>query len=143
MAKKTTFQIDKITYLKIREIEFSYLAPDDFVVDENPETIHFSLDVVKMVDPEEGIVRLVFTLHVNTGLENKKEVKGTYITEHLFQINGFEDLIAKTNEDFEVDEALETALTSLAYSTMRGLFFKKFEGTLFSRFILPVTKLVN
>jgi hypothetical protein len=96
-----------------------------------------------MVDPEEGIVRLIFTLYVSTGLENKKEAKGTYITEHLFQINGFEDLITRNNEGFEVDEALETTLTSLAYSTTRGLFFKKFEGTLFSKFILPVTKLAN
>ena len=140
MAKKK-FDIGKVDYLDIRDIAFTYSTPDEMGIPEkeaNPT--QYDLEIVKMFNMEQEILRLVFTIRLQTGLGGAKEIKGLYTTEHLFQVSGLSGLVSKNGEQFEVNEDMDDTLTGLVYSSVRGLLHQKFNGTWFSDFILPIVK---
>ena len=141
MAKKIASKTGKLQYVQIREIAFTYLIPDDIEFpEENEDTIQFDMEIVKMLSQEEEMIRLIFTINLKVEVKDKKEAKSTYSTEHLFKVGNFSELVKRTDDHFEVNEALDKTITGLAYSTIRGLFLQRFKGTWFSDFILPITK---
>jgi hypothetical protein len=140
MAKKK-FDIGKLDYLNIRDIAFTYSMPDEPSLPEkegNPTG--YSMEIVKMFNMDQEIIRLVFTIQLETMLETAKEIKGVYTTEHLFQVKGLSEWVTKAEEKFVVDPDLNEMLTIQAYSTARGMIHQKFNGTWFSDFVLPVAK---
>jgi hypothetical protein len=140
MAKKK-FDIGKLGYLYMRDIAFTYSMPDEPGVPEKKGTrTGYSMEIVKMFNMEEEVVRLVFTIQLETMLENAKEIKGIYSTEHLFQVKALSEWLTRVEEKFVVDPELNEALTMQVYSTVRGMIHQKFNGTWFSDFVLPVVK---
>jgi hypothetical protein len=140
MAKKK-FDIGKVDYLDIRDLTFTYSMPEESGIPEKQEnSTQYTLEIVKMFSLEQEIIRLVFSIHLQTMLPDAKEIKGLYTTEHLFHVNDLSGWINKTEDHFEVNNDVEDTLTGLAYSTVRGLLHQKFNGTWFADFILPVTK---
>jgi len=140
MAKKK-FDIGKLGYLYIRDIAFTYSMPDEPNIPEKEgNRTGYSMEIVKMFNMEEGVVRLVFTIQLETMLENAKEIKGIYSTEHLFLVKGLSGWVTRAEEKFVVDPELNEALTMQVYSTVRGMIHQKFNGTWFSDFVLPVVK---
>jgi hypothetical protein len=140
MAKKK-FDIGKLDYLYIRDIAFTYSMPDEPDIPEkegNPTG--YSMEIVKMFNMEQEVIRLVFTIEMETKLESAKEIRAVYTTEHLFQVKGLSEWVTKAEEKFVVDPELNEALTIQAYSTARGMIHQKFNGTWFSDFVLPVAK---
>ena len=93
-----------------------------------------------MFNMEQEIIRLVFTIELETMLENAKEIKGIYTIEHLFQVKGLSEWVTRADKQFVVDHELSEALTLQVYSTARGMIHQKFNGTWFSDFVLPVAK---
>jgi hypothetical protein len=141
MAKKTPFDVSKVHYSHIRDLAFNYLIPEDAPLPQNNgESIHFNLEIVKTIGLEEKVIRLIFTIELKAYEKGKKEASATYVTEHLFKVENMDALISKSKDDLEVDAALNNTLTGLAYSTVRGLLRQKFTGTLFSNFILPIIR---
>jgi hypothetical protein len=140
MAKKK-FDIGKLGYLYMRDIAFTYSMPDEPGVPEKEgKPTAYSMEIVKMFNMEQEVVRLVFTIQLETMFENAKEIKGIYTTEHLFKVTGLSEWVARAEEKFVVDHDLNEALTIQAYSTARGMIHQKFNGTWFSDFVLPVAK---
>jgi hypothetical protein len=140
MAKKK-FDIGKLDYLNIRDIAFTYSMPDEPSLPEkegNPTS--YGMEIVKMFNMDQEIIRLVFTIQLETMLETAKGIKGVYTTEHLFQVKGLSEWVTKAEEKFVVDPDLNEMLTIQAYSTARGMIHQKFNGTWFSDFVLPVAK---
>lgn len=140
MAKKK-FDIGKVDYLTIRDIAFTYSMPDETGIPEkqgNP--VQYDLEIVKAFNLEQEVLRLVFTIRLQTAIGGVKEIKGLYITEHLFQVSGLSGLVNKNGEEFEVNEDMDDTLTGLVYSTVRGSLHQKFNGTWFADFILPIVR---
>jgi hypothetical protein len=140
MAKKK-FDIGKLDYLNIRDIAFTYSMPDEPSLPEkegNPTS--YGMEIVKMFNMDQEIIRLVFTIQLETMLEAAKGIKGVYTTEHLFQVKGLSEWVTKAEEKFVVDPDLNEMLTIQAYSTARGMIHQKFNGTWFADFVLPVAK---
>lgn len=141
MAKKNQFDVSKTHYVHIRDLAFNYSVEKDMPLSrERGESIHFNVEIVKTIGPDEKIIRLVFTLELKTYGPDRKEASAVYVTEHLFQVENLDELIQKGKDDFEVDGILENTLTGIAYSTVRGMLHQKFTGTLFSNFILPIIR---
>ncbi len=140
MAKKK-FDTGKLDYLYMRDIVFSYSMPDETSIPEKEgHPTRYSMETVKMFNMEQEIIRLVFTIQLETMLENAKEIKGVYTTEHLFQVKGLSEWVTKAEKQFVVDHELNETLTLQVYSTARGMIHQKFNGTWFSDFVLPVAK---
>ena len=141
MGKKVKFDINTVQYLLIRDLAFNYYVPEDVEFsDSPPKPTEFYLELVKMFSTEQRIVRLIITVHLTTESENKKEIKGSYTSEHLFQVNDLENWVTKTGDQFDVDNAVDVALTNLAYSTVRGSLYQKLSTTWFSDLVLPITR---
>ena len=141
MGKKDKFDINKVQYLLIRDLAFNYYVPEEAKFSEEPaKPTEFYLELVKMFSTEQEIVRLIFTIHLKTESENKKEIKGSYTTEHLFQVNNLENWVTKTGDNFDVENDVDLALTNLVYSTVRGSLHQKLSTTWFSDFVLPITR---
>jgi hypothetical protein len=140
MAKKGQFDVSKIDYLRIRDLAFNYSISGESPLSQDHGSIQFDLEIVKTIGLEEKIIRLIFTLELNSYGKEKKEASATYVTEHLFKVENIDSLIKKNEVSLEVDAVLNKTLTGLAYSTVRGLLHQKFTGTLFSNFILPVIR---
>jgi len=140
MAKKK-FDIGKLNYFNIRDIAFTYSMPDETTVPEKEgHPTRYGMEIVKMFNMDQEVVRLVFTIELGTMLENAREIKGVYSTEHLFQVKGLAEWVTKAEEKFVVDADLNEALTMQVYSTARGLIYLKFSGTWFADFVLPIAK---
>jgi hypothetical protein len=130
---------DKIIYLDIRDQGFTYSQPDqpDPTEEQNNPT-GYTYEIIKMFSLEKEIIRLDFTIDLESLLPNGKKIKGSYTTEHLFLVNELSTWIDKTNDQYEVNTDLEDMLSDIAYSTIRGLLRHKFSGTHFAKFIIPV-----
>lgn len=138
MAKRK-IDLDKIIYLDIRDQAFTYSQPDEpDPTEEQNNPTGYSYEVIKMFSLEKEIIRLDFTIDLQSISPGGKRIKGSYTTEHLYLIPDLQTLIDKTNDQYEVNTELEDMLTDIAYSTIRGLLRHKFSGTQFAKFILPV-----
>lgn len=142
MPGKIDLDVSKIHYLHIRDISFDYLRPGPYSPQEE-QAIQFRVDIEKNISAENMIVILQFKIQLKAFDQSKEEVTGSYISEHEFKVENLEDFIKKGDDFFEVDDQLDTLLTGLAYSTVRGIVLQKFRGTLFSEFVLPVARPVD
>lgn len=141
MAKKSPFDVQKLHYFHIRDLTFNYELADNIPLSrDRNESPKFKMEILKTIGIKEKIIRLVFTIELKAYIKTKKEGSAVYTTEHLFTIENLEDLVNKNEEDIEIDTVLDTTLTGLAYSTVRGKLHEKFSGTLFSNFILPIIR---
>jgi hypothetical protein len=142
MPGKVYPDVDKIHYLYIRDISFDYLRHRSHSPREE-QVIQFRIDIEKNISEEDKAVILQFTIQLKTLDDSDQEVIGSYTSENAFKVDNLEDFIKKDNGFFEVDDQLNNMLTGLAYSTIRGIILQKFQGTLFSDFLLPVVKQVD
>jgi hypothetical protein len=137
MANKKNFEITNMKYLNIRDISFNYsiqpLAPV-----EQRKPVQFDLDIEKKINEEGKFIILLFNIQLKTRDRYESVVTGSYKSEHIFRIENFTDYVSKRGDLFEVDIDLNNALTRIAYSTVRGLLYQKFSGTMFSHFIMPL-----
>jgi len=141
MAKKNQFDVHKVHYLHIRDLACNYELADSVPLSrDRNESPKFKMEILKTIGVKEKIIRLVFTIELKAYEKAKKECSAVYTTEHLFSVENLEDLVIKNEGDIEIDGVLDTTLTGLAYSTVRGKLHEKFSGTLFSHFVLPIIR---
>lgn len=138
MAKRK-IDPDKIIYLDIRDRAFTYSQPDEpDITEEQNNPTGYSYEVVKMFSLEKEMIRLDFTIDLQSLLPSGKKIKGSYTTEHMYLVHDLRSFVDKTDDQYAVNTDLEDWLTDIAYSTIRGLLRYKFTGTHFAKFILPV-----
>ncbi|HET6254920.1 MAG TPA: hypothetical protein VFE32_12640 [Puia sp.] len=138
MAKRK-IDPDMIIYLDIRDQAFTYSQPDEpNTTEEQNNPTAYSYEIVKMFSLEKEIIRLDFTIDLQSLLPGGKRIKGSYTTEHLYLVRDLKAFVVTTGNQYEVNTDLEDMLTDIAYSTIRGLLRHKFTGTQFAKFILPV-----
>ena len=137
MAKKKLPKAGDLEYTQIKELSFAYSIPDNVMPDQKEANILYEIDIIKMLSPEMGLIRFIFTINLTSQTSGKK-VTGTYATEHIFKVNNFSDYYNEAEGQYEVDDGLNRALTTQAYATVRGLFFQRFNGTWFGQLILPI-----
>lgn len=87
----------------------------------------------------EKIVKTDLEINLSTDLEESgHQAKGKFNLAFLFSVDNFDDLVRLNGKDLEVSDELAIALTSISYSTARGVLLTRFQGTIFREFILPV-----
>lgn len=88
----------------------------------------------------EKMVKADFAVNVETKSKQEvQEVIGAFDFVYVFYVENLEDL-AKLEEDQTVTlhEALGNSLSSITYSTSRGILMSRFQGTVLKDFILPI-----
>lgn len=87
-----------------------------------------------------------FTVEIETQSDgNKEEARGFFHFIFLYRITNLEELVTLQESEGESDESsaichasLGNALSSITYSTSRGILMTRFQGTALKDFILPV-----
>ena len=90
-------------------------------------------------NPENKLARVEFTIEAETQSNNEIEAKGKFKFATIYSIENFEYL-TEVNEkgQIKIHPLLINSITSITYSTVRGLLISKLQGTAFNDFMLPV-----
>lgn len=147
MTEKVKLQTSDIEYSHISELGFVYQAGT--IGPLNTGDVKPHIELVKGLNVPEHAVRIVCTVYLDTErVEGEKESKLEYKTDHLFNIVRLSDFVEMiTGEDnesqYEVDPELDITLSTVVYSTVRGMLYGKTQGTHFAKFILPIAKPID
>lgn len=140
MSDKQIFDSTKLSIVEFKLIKGQIDTPEDFVIEkvekynlENSLQLGFSL--------EEKLVKADFTIEIKTESksENLKEATGSFHFVFIFRVGNLEELaILDKNNMVEVHSHLGNALSSITYSTSRGILLTRLQGTALQNFILPI-----
>jgi hypothetical protein len=139
MSKETKINFSLIG---IKELAYQYQDPINTLKNINidKDTIEGKFDLNYRWNLEQNLFAVIFDFaYLSVDQESKRTecLKLSIMTEFLVE-NLKEVFTVRSNNDFDIDERLETTLVSITISTARGVLFEKTKGTLFSNFVLPL-----
>ncbi len=134
------FEADKLSIIELKFIKDQIEAPEEFSIEkidgynlENSLQLAFNL--------EERLSKVDFKVEIKTDSKgsNSEEANGSFHIVLIYKIENISEL-TKLNENniVEVHPFLSNALSSITYSTSRGLLYKRMQGTVLQKFILPI-----
>jgi len=140
MSDNQLFTPEKLSFIEFKFIKGQVDTPEDFIIDkvdghqvENTLQLAFNL--------EEKLVKADFTVEIKTESkgENSKESTGRFHLVFIYHVENLEDL-AKPNKNnlLDLHPALSNALSSITYSTSRGILLTRLQGTALQNFVLPI-----
>lgn len=142
------FDPEKMTIIEFKMVKGQVDTPEEFDISkvqghnlENSLQFGFNL--------QDKLVKADFSIEISTESKdlNPKESTGNFHFVFIYNVANLEEL-AKPAEDnlIELNSSLSNALSSVTYSTSRGILLTRLQGTALQEFILPVinpNKLLN
>lgn len=140
MSDNQLFDPEKLSIIEFKFIKGQVDTPEDFIIDkvdghqlENTLKLAFNL--------EEKLVKADFLVEIKTESKgaNSNEAIGNFHLVFIYRVDNLEEL-AKPDKNNLIDlhPALGTALSSITYSTSRGILLTRMQGTALQNFVLPV-----
>jgi hypothetical protein len=140
MAKKSnSFTASLVNLIEVRVIEGRVESHEEF--DTSKITAYDPDCSLRLfVNIDHGFLRSDLKVWVNSESEpSQPEAHGHFHFIFLFSVKEIESWVSELeNGSQSIDSALQNAIASVSYSTARGILLSRFQGTAFSRFILPV-----
>lgn len=137
---KNLFDPEKISMIEFKMVKGQVDTSEDFDVS-NVEGHHLDNSLQLGFNMEEKLVKADFTIEIKTksGGENKQEATGHYHFVFIYSVENLQDLAKPDGKQLiELTPMLANALSSITYSTARGVLLTRLQGTAFQSFILPV-----
>lgn len=148
MLDKPLFDVEKLSLTETKFISGQVEAPEDFKVEEIERyLIENSLQLA--FNLRDKLVKADFSVEIRTESKtlNSKEATGNFNLIFIFKVENLEELaLPDKNNMIELNPALGNALSSITYSTSRGILMMRVQGTALQNFVLPVinpNKLLN
>ena len=140
MLDNPLFDPEKLSIIEFKFIKGQVDTPEEFLIDkvdshqlENTLQLAFNLD--------EKLVKADFSVEIKTESKgaNVKEATGSFYLVFIYRIENLEELAkpGKTN-GIELHPDLGNALSSITYSTSRGILLTRLQGTALQNFVLPI-----
>lgn len=148
MLDKSVFDPEKITLIEFKMIKGQIDTPENF---DNSKVIGHQLDNSLQLgfNLEDKLAKADFTISIKTDSkgENEDESTGNFHLIFIYRIENLEELAKPVkNKTLNLNPGLANALSSLTYSTSRGILLTRLQGTALQTFVLPIinpTKLLN
>ena len=148
MLDKSVFDPEKITLIEFKMIKGQIDTPENF---DNSKVIGHQLDNSLQLgfNLEDKLAKADFTISIKTDSkgENEDEATGNFHLIFIYRIENLEELAKPLkNKTLNLNPGLANALSSLTYSTSRGILLTRLQGTALQTFVLPIinpTKLLN
>jgi hypothetical protein len=134
------FEPEKIKILDFKLTRSQIESPENF----DPSKISgYPLDnsMEFLFNVEDKLAKVDFNVSVRTDSlrVNQKEASGNFDLIFVFFIENLDDLaIHQNNKRLKLNHELMNALSSVTYSTSRGILMSKLQGSPLQDFILPV-----
>ncbi|MGI9191698.1 MAG: hypothetical protein ACR2IL_06205 [Chitinophagaceae bacterium] len=140
LDSQNSFQPEKITIVDFKMVKGQVDVPEDFDTNEvqgfnleNSLQLGFNLD--------DKLIKADFTINIETvsKANNNNQASGNFHLVFIYRIENLNEL-AKLDDKklIELDPALANAISSLTYSTARGILITRLQGTALQNFMLPV-----
>ncbi len=140
MSDNTLFSPERLDLIDYKIIKGQVDTPEDFDAGkikqyhlENSLELGFNLD--------KKLVKADFSIEIRTGSNggNKQEATSIFHLVYIFKVDNLDELaVTEKNRTIKLDPHLGNALSSITYSTSRGVLLTRLQGTAFNNFILPV-----
>ena len=140
MSDKNIFDPEKIELIDFKMIKGQVDTPEDF---DSSKVIGHKLENSLQLgfNLEDKLAKADFTVNIHTDSKggNEREATGNFHLTFVYQIKNLEELaIPQKNKRLDIDPGLANALSSVTYSTSRGILITRLQGTAFQNFILPI-----
>jgi hypothetical protein len=140
MQDKKKFDPDKITLIDFKMIKGQVDTPENFDMSkivghqlENSLQLGFNLN--------DKLAKADFIVSVKTDSkgENESEASGNFHLIFIYRIENLEELaIPEKSKRLNLSPGLTNALSSVTYSTSRGILLTRLQGTALKNFVLPI-----
>jgi len=141
LLDKPIFDPSKLSMLEFKLLKGQIDTPEDFNIDYcNGHHLDNSFQIgINLTD---NLVKADFVIEIKTESEgkNSSEATGSFHMIFIYEVKNLNEL-ATPNENkssVEVDQLLGNALSSITYSTARGILLTRLQGTALQHFILPI-----
>ena len=134
------FEPEKISIVEFKMVKGQVDVPEDFDTS-NVKGYHIDNAMQLGFNLQEKLVKVDFTIEIKTESEGQdiKEATGNFHLVFLYEVENLTDL-AKPNDLklIELHPGLANALSSVTYSTSRGILLTRLQGTALQNFVLPI-----
>ena len=140
MQDKNIFDPEKITLIDFKMIKGQVDTPENFDISkfvghqlDNSLQLGFNLD--------DKLAKADFTVSVKTDSkgENESEATGNFHLIFIYRVENLEELATpEKNKRLNLNPGLANALSSVTYSTSRGILLTRLQGTALQNFVLPI-----
>jgi len=137
---KNIFDPEKIVLIDFKMIKGQIDTPENFDISkvvghqlDNSLQLSFNL--------EDKLAKADFTISVKTDSrgDNEYEACGNFHLIFIYRIENLEELaIQEKNKRLNLNPGLANALSSVSYSTSRGILITRLQGTALKNFVLPI-----
>lgn len=135
----------KVVASMIHLIEFKFVkglinADELFKPEEIKGYKHSSrIELMSNVDLQLIKLDCFIQLTSDSGGGNSEEATGNFHFIFIFKVDNFEELSKKIDlSTVDINPELASTLTSISYSTSRGILLTRLQGTPFQKYILPI-----
>lgn len=139
VTKNPAFVADSVSLIEVRIVEGRVESHEEF---ESSRIKAFDPDCALKIflDPKENLVRGDLKVWVDTESEPAQpEAHGHFHFNFYFFVADLQQWLQQAQDGATfMEPSLQNAIASVSYSTARGILISRFQGTAFSRFILPV-----
>lgn len=140
MSDNQLFVPEKLSIIEIKFVEGQVDTPENFIIDkveghQLESAMQFAFNL------EEKLVKADFTIEIKTDSKgkNSKESTGSFHLVFIYHVENLEDLAKPDQNNLLVlHPALGNALSSITYSTSRGVLITRLQGTALQNFVLPI-----
>ncbi|SDD69536.1 hypothetical protein [Niabella drilacis] len=140
MSDKHLFDPEKTVFLDFKMIKGQADTPENFDIS---KVLGYQLDNSLQLgfNLNDKLAKVDFFISVKTDSKgkNKNEASGIFHLVFIYQIENLEALaIPDKNKLLKINSGLANALSSVTYSTSRGILLTRLQGTAFQNFVLPI-----
>ncbi|RZK01776.1 MAG: hypothetical protein EOO46_19285 [Flavobacterium sp.] len=136
---KKPFAPEKLSIIDFKLNKAQVDAPEDFEPD-NVDGHKIDATLKLGFKLEEELVKCDLYIDVTTQSEelNVLEAKGTFLLSYIIKVEGLSELTKLKGDVMDLHPDLAISLSSITYSTSRGVLITRLQGTPLQNMILPV-----
>lgn len=134
-----SFDAQKLAVKSFKIINENIFVPEFFDI-ENIQSFSSQNQLNISFNLEDKLIRAAFDFEIVSNSNAEEEAKGTYKFVLIYYCENLDELVTSENKSLIVNSKLGFAISSISYSTIRGILLVKLNETVFQDFILPIIK---
>lgn len=140
MQVKNIFDPEKMALIDFKMIKGQVDTPEDFDISKVVgHQLDNSLQLGFNLDDKLAKADVVVSIKTDSKGENESEAIGNFHLIFIYQIENLEELATpEKNKRLNINPGLANALSSVTYSTSRGILLTRLQGTALQNFVLPI-----
>lgn len=140
MPDNARFNPEKITLVDTRFLRWQLDTPDAFdIFSINGYDLDNTFQLAFSVEEKLAKADLTVTIKTKSSVHNPAEAEGYFHLAFFYRVENLDALVTPDKHGrLSIDTNLSIALSSISYSTSRGILMSRLSGTALQNFVLPI-----